>query len=201
MLNPTSFSHDHSISYNDGCKGTEAMGSLAPRTEFSAYSAETVSFDIIIDGTGAVPPASLFGSTDDVTTQIDDLKNLVYRYDGDNHEPNVVNLAWGQFTFTGRLTNLKVQYTLFDSDGNALRAKVNLSFKSYMTSDEELKQAARSSPDLTHIIDVKAGDTLPLLCYRIYKDSGYYLKVARFNNLTDFRQLKPGMRLQFPPLA
>lgn len=201
MLNPTSFNHDHSISYSGNCSGLEPLGSLAPRTEFSQYQAETVSFEIIIDGTGAVPGPDLFTTADDVSTQIDDLKNLVYRYDGNNHEPNILKLSWGQFNFTGRLENLKLQYTLFSSEGNALRAKVNLSFKSYMTSDEELKQASRSSPDLTHTIDVKAGDTLPLLCYQVYKNSGYYVQVARYNKLTDFRKLKPGTRLQFPPLS
>jgi len=48
---------------------------------------------------------------------------------------------------------------------------------------------------------VRDGDTLPLLCHRIYGDPGYYLDVARHNQLTDFRQLRPGAKLHFPPLA
>jgi hypothetical protein len=42
---------------------------------------------------------------------------------------------------------------------------------------------------------------LPLMCYRIYGDSKYYIEVARFNNLNDFRNLNEGMQLKFPPLA
>ena len=45
------------------------------------------------------------------------------------------------------------------------------------------------------------GDTLPLLCDRIYSDPSYYPDVARFNNLSDFRRLQPGQRLHFPPLG
>jgi nucleoid-associated protein YgaU len=47
---------------------------------------------------------------------------------------------------------------------------------------------------------VKAGDSLPALCYQIYGDPGYYLEVARFNRLDDFRRLQPGTRVVFPPV-
>ena len=50
-------------------------------------------------------------------------------------------------------------------------------------------------------IEVKAGDTLPILCHRIYKESAYYPAIARINNIRHFRDLKPGQRLYFPPLA
>jgi nucleoid-associated protein YgaU len=46
-----------------------------------------------------------------------------------------------------------------------------------------------------------AGDTLPLLCARIYGDSSYYTDVARFNGLADVRSLRAGQRLHFPPLG
>jgi len=49
-------------------------------------------------------------------------------------------------------------------------------------------------------VQVRDGDTLPLLCERIYGDSRYYMAVARFNGLRQFRALTPGMALHFPPL-
>ena len=47
---------------------------------------------------------------------------------------------------------------------------------------------------------VKAGDTLPLMCYRIYGDPKYYLDVAEVNHLGNFRVLIPGSALVFPPI-
>jgi nucleoid-associated protein YgaU len=47
---------------------------------------------------------------------------------------------------------------------------------------------------------VKKGDTLPLMCYRIYGDSRYYLQVAMANRLTNFRNLQVGDELFFPPI-
>jgi nucleoid-associated protein YgaU len=46
-------------------------------------------------------------------------------------------------------------------------------------------------------VTVEAGDTLPLLCYRVYGDSRYYLAVAAHNRLDDFRGLQPGTLLCF----
>lgn len=192
MLNPSSYSHTHQICYNH----KKTLGQLASSAKFSGIQAEKVSFDIVIDGTGVV---SLLA--DDVPTQLSDLESVVYKYDGGDHEPNHVQLVWGSFKFYGRLESMAVDYTMFKPSGTPLRAKVKLAFTGFMSKEEEALRANRSSPDLTHIIEVKAGDTLPLLCYKIYKDSRYYLDVARVNNLTHFRNLVPGTRLYFPPLS
>jgi nucleoid-associated protein YgaU len=58
-----------------------------------------------------------------------------------------------------------------------------------------------SSPDLTHYRVIKKGDTLPLMCYRIYGDSKYYIQVAKANKLSNFRHLKEGEEIFFPPIA
>ena len=63
---------------------------------------------------------------------------------------------------------------------------------------EEALRAQRSSPDMTHIVRVRAGDTLPLLCQRIYRDASKYLEIARLNELDGFRALAPGSELQLP---
>ena len=57
-----------------------------------------------------------------------------------------------------------------------------------------------SSPDLTHLRDVRDGDTLPLLAYDIYGNAQLYLEVARVNKLVNFRRLRSASRLSFPPL-
>ena len=89
---------------------------------------------------------------------------------------------------------------MFKPSGDPLRATVTLDFVGTMSSTEAALMANRSSPDLSHMVEVRQGDTLPLLCQRIYGDPAYYLDVARFNRLVDFRNLKPGGKLHFPPL-
>lgn len=192
MVNPSSYSHAHSISYNK----KEAVGQAGAETKFGSVNAEKINFDIVLDGTGVVDVAGV----PDVKTQVQQLSDIVYKYDGDKHETNIVRLLWGSLIFFGRLDSMSIEYTLFKPSGEPLRAKVKLAFSSFLSKEEEALQANRSSPDLSHYVEVQAGDTLPLLCYRIYKDSAYYLEVARVNNLTSFRDLRPGTRLHFPPL-
>ena len=57
-----------------------------------------------------------------------------------------------------------------------------------------------SSPDLTHERIVEEGDTLPLMCHRIYGSTNHYLEVAKFNKLKYFKELTPGSKIYFPPL-
>lgn len=197
MLNPSSYSHNYAICYNH----KKTLGQLASSAKFSGIQAEKVNFDLLIDGTGVVNlPIPGIGSPD-VKTQLEQLDGIVYKYDGDDHEPNHVKLLWGSLIFYGRLESMSVDYTLFKPSGEPLRAKVKLAFTGFMSKEEQAKRANRSSPDLTHLIEVKAGDTLPLLCYQVYKDSRYYLDVAKVNGITNFRNLSPGSKLYFPPLS
>jgi hypothetical protein len=196
MLNPSSYSHTQSIKYDE----QETMGQAGSDPQFAAIGNQEVSFDLMLDGTGVVPPVTIGAKPKAVRDQVRALNTIVYQYKGSSHEPSVVRLLWGSFIFFGRLTSMKTNYTLFQPSGEPLRAKVSLSFIGFMSKEEEALVANRSSPDLSHKVVVKAGDTLPLLCYRIYKDSAYYLEVARHNRLTDFRRLEPGTTLAFPPL-
>jgi nucleoid-associated protein YgaU len=63
----------------------------------------------------------------------------------------------------------------------------------------EAKTANRNSPDLSHMVEVRAGDTLPLLCHRIYNDSSYYPEVAKINKIINMQTLTPGNQTPFPP--
>jgi LysM repeat protein len=190
MLNPASYNRSYSISYNDD----EAQGQSASSLKFNVIKPQDFSFNIILDGTGVVDqfaPA--------VKDQIQRLRDIV-AYSGDEHQPPVTKVLWGTLIFFGCLTSMSVDYTLFKPSGEPLRAKVTIVFKEFMSQEEESLRADRKSADLTHVVEVRAGDTLPLLCERMYKDSGYYTQVARLNNINNFRDIKPGTRLFFPPL-
>ncbi|MBT8339627.1 MAG: peptidoglycan-binding protein [Desulfatitalea sp.] len=190
MLNPNQLSHTCSISYNK----TKTLGQLASALKFSAINPGDISFELLLDNTGVVKGSS------DVQTQLENLSGIVYKYDGDNHEPNHVRVLWGGLLFYGRLTSLSVDYTLFSPDGIPLRAKIKMSFKGFMSTQEQAKRANKSSPDMTHIVVFKAGDSLPLLCHRIYDDVTCFDTVARINHITNFRDIRPGSRILFPPL-
>jgi nucleoid-associated protein YgaU len=94
-----------------------------------------------------------------------------------------------------------VKYTAFNRDGSPLHAELSAVFVEDLDPKKKASADRLSSPDLTHMRVVRAGDSLPLLCIEIYGSASHYLRVAEVNALDDFRVLEPGTSLYFPPFA
>ena len=200
-INPEKYSHDYQICYSK----VNAPGSSAGSPKFNRTPSDKVSFELVFDGTGAIPtilPGVIPGGvTGSVADQIEEFKNVVFKVKGKIHSPYFLRLSWGTLQFECRLQQLNIQFTLFKPDGSPLRARAGAEFVGYQNEKLQNAETKKSSPDLSHIVTVKKGDILPLLCYRIYQDSSFYLQVAAVNNLVNFRNLKPGSKLLFPPIT
>jgi nucleoid-associated protein YgaU len=96
---------------------------------------------------------------------------------------------------------MDIEYLLFTPKGVPLRCKLTTQFTQYLSAEKLQLKARKSSSDMTHRRTVVAGDTLPLLCFKIYQDSKYYIDVARANRLDSFKNLEPGRQIFFPPLG
>lgn len=195
-INPEKYAHSYNIEY----KNRQAQGSNGPSPIFNKYMSDNVNFELVFDGTGVVPSA-LPGAPSTVEKQITAFRTLVYTYNGNIHRPNFLSLSWGTLLFKCVLKSLNINYTLFMPDGKPLRARANAHFLGFNDEVELALKADKKSADLTHVRTVKAGDTLPLMCFEIYGSSVYYPRVARVNGLIDFRNLVPGTQLMFPPLG
>jgi contractile injection system tube protein len=196
LINPDTYTHNYTIQYNDAT----GQGKNGTFTVFRRMGEETVSFTITFDGTGVVPGAPAEGGTSSIKQQIDSFRTLVFAYNGQKHRPNFVKLLWGTLLFKCQLKTLSLKYTLFTPEGEPVRAEADVLFAGYNSAADLEKDANKSSPDMSHLVTVKAGDTLPLLCYRIYGTSVPYAEVARVNRLGGFRRIEPGTQLLFPPM-
>lgn len=196
QINPASYSHEHRTSYNN----TVSQGAPGATLKFKGTSPEKISFDIYFDATGAVSTASILDSQVAVDDQIQTFKDVCFTYNGDIHEPNYLIVSWGTLVFKCKLTSLSISYTLFQSDGTPLRAKLSVSFEEAIDAELIAKDAGNLSPDLTHLVEVKDGDTLPMICFRMYGDTSYYIEVAKYNNLLNFRDIPPGTKIYLPPI-
>lgn len=192
MLNPSAIKHTLGINYD--LTKVPGLSGQAPR--FKYMQPGTLAFELLLDGTGVVPDSDARS----VSQRVEALHQVVYRYNGEKHEPNPVQVLWGSFLFYGRLESMSLDYNLFKPSGEPLRVRMDLSFIGTMTPAEEARAAGRSSPDLSHVVEVRAGDSLPLLCQRIYGDAAYYVDVARHNRIVNFRAIRPGQKILFPPL-
>jgi hypothetical protein len=169
-------------------------GSSAQTAKYKGGGSGLFEIVLFFDGTGVI-------TKDKVADQVKNVKDLIYKYNGDIHEPNYLRVYWGtESLFQGRLKSWNVNYTMLDMDGSPLRAEATAILIASVSAKKKALEEKKNSSDLTHVRTVLDGDNLPLMCYRIYGDSSYYIKVAQHNNITNFRAIKPGDVITFPPV-
>lgn len=198
-INPESFSKNYKVELDTrrghGNQGTEA--------NFKSTAPEELRLEFILDGTKTMEG---YGGENKefknkpVQDQLTDLLSCVYDMDGEIHRPRFLIVFWGsEIDFRCVLSNLDVNYTLFNPSGHPLRVKINATFLNYKAREERLAEERKNSPDLTHYRKVNQDDRLDLMAYNIYNHSKYFLQVGKFNKLTSIRNIKPGKDLYFPP--
>ena len=191
LLNPENYQTQDQVKYDK----SQALGASGTELKYNASAPKVITLKLLFDSTGIIR-----GSTGDLEKQLQDFRDLVINYAGEIHEPYYLILSWGTLLFKGRLSDLQARYTLFRPDGTPVRAEVSISVTASV--DDELREAKenKQSPDVTHLVTIKAGETLPYLCYKIYGDSRFYLEVARVNRLESPSAVLPGLQLFFPPI-
>jgi hypothetical protein len=196
-INPESFTKNYKVEVDErrghGNNGTD------PR--FKSTVPEQLRLEFVLDGTKTME-AYKYTVEDkkEVKDQLDAFLSSVYDFEGEIHRPRFLKLFWGEdMKFPCILSNLDINYTLFNPDGTPLRVKINATFLNYLAQQARAARERQSSPDLTHYRKSTASDRLDLLTYNIYNDSKYFLQVAKANGLTSLRHLRPGADLYFPP--
>ena len=191
LFNPKAYSQKYEVAYEE----TQAQGTTNNVKKYHLVKPAEYGLEFTLDGTGASAPKI------DVAERVAEFIRLTGELQGSTHRPPYLKVGWGTLLIKGVLKTADIDYTLFRPDGFPLRAVVKVLLS--VSEDESLRVARenRSSPDLTHLITVSAGDNLPLLAHRVYGDPAWYPHLARYNQLEHFRDLKPGSQLSFPPLT
>jgi hypothetical protein len=192
LVNPEKYNLKYNIEYND----KNAPGTSSGPAKFVKMEPQDFEIEFLFDSTGVIPAKS----EDSVQEEIDKFRKIVFDYNGEKHRPNFIKIIWGALLFKGVFVSLDLEYKLFKPNGDPIRAVAKCSFKGHQDDEERAADENKNSPDLTHVRQVKGGDTLPLMTHRIYGDSKYYLEVAKFNKLSNFRKLTPGQQIVFPPI-
>ena len=192
MMNPENYSQEIKMEFEDG----QAQGTSGSQPRFKLKPPEELSFEILFDSTGIIDKRPRL----DIAQEIEDFRNFLMGYEGEIHQPKFFKFVWGTSLMKGICVLLNISYNLFNPNGKPIRAVCKVSIRELKEEERRVAEERRSSPDLTHYRMVKEGDTLPLMCYRIYGHSKYYLQVAKVNGISNFRKLKTGEQIFFPPL-
>ncbi len=201
MYNPTTYSREYSNVFEE----VEVDGSQKT-LKYKQTESPTMTFEFLFDALGtSVSGSSLMARqilvekrTDKV---IDKFLGFAFKVQGNTHNPRYLRLQWGDFLFEGRAEKATVTHKLFDTYGYPIRSTVNCTFKTHKSLDQQAKETNKQSPDLTKQKLVGKEDTLPLLSFDEYQSTRFYLELARVNRINNFRSLRSGQKLVFPPVA
>jgi hypothetical protein len=186
-------------------------GLTAPLRQFIRGDGENLTIELFFDtsdkGMGATATS--------VTTETDKFYSLA-RIEPSGHAPPPVTFYWGdgfpgenlarelggqkRGSFTGVITSIRQNFTLFSAGGVPLRAKLALTLSEYKTLREQLDELNLSSPDRTHGHVLAASDQLWSVAARYYGRPAEWRRIAEANGIGDPRRLSPGTRLAVPSI-
>lgn len=178
----------------------EPSGSAKASLTFQNMGPRSFSAKLIFDTTGLLD-GSLPSKPKPASVPVKKFQQLCVAYNGAKHRPNYLWLFWGAQDFKGVLTDFSVSYQMYAPQGFPLRAEVEITVKESVDPGTAEQLAENESPDMTHTRKVTQATSLGKMCAEIYRDPTLYVAVARANDLNQFRQLKPGTLLDFPPLT
>ena len=184
MFNPTDYGIDRGANYAE----LDVPGLKTPILQFVRGEAQTLSLTLFLDGSDARKP---------VNEALKALRTFVC-IDGELHSPPVCLFEWGDVKFQGVVTSLKEKFSLFDPDGNVVRATVTLSLKSYEAVEVQIRDMKRASPDRTRVRPVRDGDTLAQLANEAYGEPRLWRVIATENNIDRPRFLPAALPLRIP---
>ena len=199
MFNPKEYTRNFKIN-----KNTAVSTDGKPQNAGSTKEQPEFTLTFTIDSTGATD--SLIAGipfVNDVTLNIQwFLKVCFDQTEGGVKTANPLKIIWGSMLIHAELISAEVKYTLFRPDGTPIRAIVTAKFEEtgYNANFALAAGIVGAAGDLTKKLVVKKGDTLPKLAQDVYGSADMFLELAKANGLDNFRNLKPGTEITFPPI-
>lgn len=186
------FPPEYSLERSNTFSEIAIPGLESPYLQFVKGNAGTITIEVFYD--------TYEKGTDvrEITSQLTDLLNI----DPTIHAPPPLQFIWGldpKEPFNCVLERVTKKFTMFNSDGVPVRARLNITLKEFKMQLNS-RERELQSPDKTKVYIAKQGDSLWAIAYREYGDPDMWRPIAQKNNIYDPRSLKPGTELIIPPL-
>lgn len=187
-FNPPEYTTQNRINYGN----LQATGSGASIQQFVEKGAETLTMELFFDTSEAQK---------DVREEYLNSLDLLVQVDPELHAPPICQFVWGNgIAFTALVERLDKQFTMFQRSGVPVRARVDITFKEYRTSEYQRLEVSAESTDVTKAWTVTEGDTLWLIAAEEYGDASQWRLIADANDIHNPRDLEPGQELELPPM-
>jgi len=200
LFNPNTYSISKSVQWSEATARDTSQKDKpsnrttnAPTLSFGGGHSRQLTLDLFFDSTEEKDQTKL-----DVRARTKEVVALT-RIQRDLGRPPSCEVTWGKaqdldFPFTGVVSQLSQHFTLFRSDGTALRATLNVVFTEFIAPQKDQRE---TDPEFTTRL-VKRGDSLSSISGEVYRDPTMWRQIAEANQLDDPRLLTIGMRLKIP---
>lgn len=187
-FNPPEYTTRKELNYGE----LQATGSGASVQQFVDGSAERLTMELFFDTSEQQEDVR-----DEYVGDFDKLTEV----DPELHAPPICQFVWGKgLVFTALVEQLDKTFTMFLPSGVPVRARVEVTFTEYKTSEYHQSEISPESTDKTKAWTVTEGDTLWLIAAREYGDPTHWHTIAEANNIRNPRSLETGQELELPPL-
>ncbi len=188
LFYPAEYSFDKSNTFSE----KSVPGLEAPYIQYVKGNSASISLEVFYDTYENGLDVRKF------TDQLTDLMNI----DPSIHEPPVLQFIWGlnpAEPFYCVLEKVTKRFTMFNSDGIPVRARLNIVLKEFKIGLNK-REKSRQSPDKTKVYMIKQGDRLWEIANREYGDPALWRPIAQKNKIYNPRFLEPGTEILIPPL-
>lgn len=186
QYNPTSLAINKTVSW----EGYPVSGEDLQKKQFSSGSAKKLSVKEILFDT------SLMGGSDVYNDFILGLEKmlLVDEFE-DANRPPILELTWGNgnYFFDCVLTSLDYNFTMFNRDGNPIRAMVNLDFEEIVV--DTTSDGKKPTSTTVSKYKVRTGDTLQSIAKSELGSENKWKSIAIDNGIDNPLELEDGTDL------
>lgn len=187
-FNPPEYTTEKRVNYGE----LQATGSGASVQQFIDGKAEQLSVELFFDTSE---------QHTDVRDEYVDMFDVLVEVDPELHAPPICRFVWGEgIMFTALVERVDKTFTMFLPSGVPVRARVDVTFVEYKTSEYHQSEISPESTDVTKSWTVTDGDTLWLVAAQEYGDPAHWRTIAQANDIQNPRALEPGSVLELPPL-
>lgn len=120
--------------------------------------------------------------------------------DSELHAPPLLVVSWSSLTFRCVLARVNQKFTMFDSDGKPVRARLTCTFNEVIDPEQEAREVNRQTADFSKVHVVTKDELLIDIANRFYNDPQAWRPLAIANGLDDPRAIFPGQSLIVPSL-
>lgn len=208
LFNPDEYTIERSVSYASHV----VPGLDIPITQFVNGSADMLRMSLFFD-TYAAPDggdtatklklAATSSAPESLKVDVRKYTQKVYgmmAVKGDLHAPPKVTFEWGSLSFEGYITSVTQRFTKFTYEGIPVRAVLDVTFQSAKSTDKQLREMPRNSPDRTKYKVLKTGDMLSVMAYEEYGSCSAWRLIAQENDIKNPRSLISGRTIRIPAL-